>query len=81
MNYNLIIFLFISNILFANVNENVTTNFSGEDIPPPSLDDFRPPDGPGIAPINDYAGLLIVSGFIAATAIYFRKEQLIKKNK
>ena len=33
------------------------------------------------APINDYAGVLIASGFIAASAIYFKKEQLIKKNK
>ena len=55
--------------------------------PPPSMDGWEnggEPGGQGTgakAPINDYAGLLIASGFIAATAIYFRKEQLIKKNK
>ena len=40
-----------------------------------------PANGPGRTPIDDYAGVLIITALTIAGAIYYNKEKLSIKNK
>jgi hypothetical protein len=73
--------LITSSLSFANDNNAQLTYTNAEMAPPAPTFQSRENDGLGAAaPINEYAGLLLASGILAAGIIYYNKEkQIIKK--
>ncbi|MBS7334025.1 MAG: hypothetical protein KIG88_10565 [Weeksellaceae bacterium] len=72
--------LITSSLSFANDNNVQLTYTNAEMAPPqPTLQAIEN-DGLGAAPIDDYVGILLAAGVLAAGIIYYNKEkQIIKK--
>lgn len=73
--------LLTSSLSFANDNNVQLTYTNAEMAPPqPSLQAMENDGAGAAAPINEYAGILLAAGVLAAGIIYYNKEkQIIKK--
>lgn len=73
--------LLTSSLSFANDNNVQLTYTNAEMAPPqPRLQAMENDGADAAAPINEYAGILLAAGVLAAGIIYYNKEkQIIKK--